>query len=244
MLAGLASLGGEHVPLHHALGRVLAEDVTSPVSLPPWDNASMDGFAVRAADLAGASAEHPRELRVVETIAAGQRGARTVGAGEAARIMTGAPVPDGADSVVRVEDTDAGAERVAIRDARDANRNIRARGEDVRAETRVLGTGTPLGPAQIGVLSSVGCAEPFVVRRPRVAILATGDELVPLEEFDAVRAGDRIVSSNSYSLAAAVRAAGGEPVSLGIAPDDPAVLARCLRGAEGCDLVLVDPWSA
>jgi molybdopterin molybdotransferase len=102
----------------------------------------------------------------------------------------------------------------------------------------VLRAGTPVGAAHVGVLASVGCAAPLVHRRPRVAILATGDELVPLEQFDAVRAGDRIVSSNSYSLEAAVLAAGGEPVPLGIAPDEPGALARCLRGAEGCDMVL------
>ena len=240
MLAGITALGTETVPLGQALGRVLARDVVSSVSLPPWDNASMDGFAVRASDVRGASANQSVQLRVVETIAAGTRGTRVVGPGEAARIMTGAPVPQGADTVIRVEDTssDATAGRVSIRDDRDAGRNVRARGEDVRADSVVLTAGTPIAPAHIGVLASVGCASPVVHVRPRVAILATGDELVPVEGFDAVRAGDRIVSSNSYSLEAAVRAAGGEPVALGIAPDDPAGLARCLRGAEGCDMVL------
>jgi molybdopterin molybdotransferase len=154
--------------------------------------------------------------------------------------MTGAPVPEGADSVVRVEDTDGGAESemVAVRDDRDAGRNVRARGEDVRADSVVLAAGTPIGAAHVGVLSSVGCARPVVHRRPRVAILATGDELVSVERFAEVRAGERIVSSNSYSLAAAVEAAGGEPVPLGIAPDEPGALARCLRGADGCDMVL------
>ena len=240
MLAGAGALGTEVVPLERALGRVLARDVISPVSLPPWDNASMDGFAVRAADVLGASAERPVRLRVGETIAAGRRGTRTVGAGEAARIMTGAPVPAGADTVVRVEDTEASHDPdvVSIRDDRDASRNVRPMGEDVRADSVVLRAGTPVGPAHAGVLASVGCAEPLVHVQPRVAILATGDELVPVERFDAVRAGDRIVSSNSHSLAAAVRAAGGEPVDLGIAPDDPAGLARCLRGAQGCDMIL------
>lgn len=240
MLAGVTALGSEAVPLTRALGRVLARDVVSPVSLPPWDNASMDGFAVRASDVRGASADQPAQLRVVETIAAGTRGTRVVGPGEAARIMTGAPVPEGADTVIRVEDTaaDAMTGTVSIRDDRDASRNVRARGEDVRAGSVVLTAGTPIGAAHIGVLASVGCASPVVHLRPRVAILATGDELVPVERFDAVRAGERIVSSNSYSLEAAVRAAGGEPVPLGIAPDDPAGLARCLRGAEGCDMVL------
>ena len=240
MLAGVTALGTETLPLARALGRVLARDVVSSVSLPPWDNASMDGFAVRASDVRGASADRPVQLRVGETIAAGARGTRVVGPGEAARIMTGAPVPEGADTVIRVEDTtsDATAGTVSIRDDRDAGRNVRARGEDVRADSVVLTAGTSIGAAHIGVLASVGCASPVVHVRPRVAILATGDELVPVERFDAVRAGDRIVSSNSYSLEAAVRAAGGEPVPLGIAPDDPAGLARCLRGAEGCDMVL------
>ena len=222
-----------------ALGRVLACDVVSPVSLPPWNNASMDGYAVRAEDVAAAGSREVR-LRVIETIAAGTRGTRRVGAGEASRIMTGAPVPDGADSVIRVEDTEssAGSDVVTIRDDRDAGRNVRPRGEDVTAGSVVLAAGTPIGAAHAGVLASIGCASPTVHRRPRVAILATGDELVPLERFAEVRTGDRIVSSNSYSLQAAVLAAGGEPVPLGIAPDDPGALSRCLREADGCDLVL------
>jgi molybdopterin molybdotransferase len=137
-----------------------------------------------------------------------------------------------------VEDTDAGEELVTIRDDRDASRNIRERGEDVRADATVMRAGVFLGPAQVGVLASVGCANPLVYRRPRVAILATGDELVPLDQFDAVRAGERIVSSNSYALEAAVHAAGGEPVPLGIAPDDRHGLADRLRAADGCDMVL------
>ena len=239
MLAGIEALDSEDVPLMRALGRVLARDVVSPVSLPPWNNASMDGYAVRAEDVVAAGSREVR-LRVIETIAAGTRSTRRVGAGEASRIMTGAPVPDGADSVIRVEDTESapGSDVVTIRDDRDAGRNVRPRGEDVAAGAVVLAAGTAIGAAHAGVLASVGCALPTVHRRPRVAILATGDELVPLERFAEVHTGDRIVSSNSYSLQAAVLAAGGEPVPLGIAPDDPAGLARCLREADGCDLVL------
>ena len=239
MLAGIEALDSEEVPLMRALGRVLARDVVSPVSLPPWNNASMDGYAVRAEDVVAAGSREVR-LRVIETIAAGTRSTRRVGAGEASRIMTGAPVPDGADSVIRVEDTESapGSDVVTIRDDRDAGRNVRPRGEDVAAGAVVLAAGTAIGAAHAGVLASVGCASPTVHRRPRVAILATGDELVPLERFAEVHTGDRIVSSNSYSLQAAVLAAGGEPVPLGIAPDDPAGLARCLREADGCDLVL------
>jgi molybdopterin molybdotransferase len=237
-LNGLVALAGESVTLRESLGRVLARDVVSPVTLPPWDNASMDGFAAIADDVRGASADAPIRLRVVETIAAGARGTHRIARGEAARIMTGAPVPAGADSVVRVEDSETHGEHVEIRDDRDASSNIRLSGEDVRAGATVMRAGTTIGPAQLGVLASVGCDAPMVHRRPRVAVLATGDELVSLEDFSQVLAGDRIVSSNSYSLEAAVRAAGGEPVPLGIAPDDPAALAHCLRGAQGCDMVL------
>ena len=238
MLAGVGALGEEAIELRDSLGRVLARDVVSPVSLPLWNNASMDGFAVRVADVRGASVDHPVTLRVVETIAAGQHGTREVGTGEAARIMTGAPLPRGADCVVRVEDTASSADVVEIRDDRDAGANVRCVGEDVRAGAIVARAGTTLGAAHVGVLASVGCARPVVHQRPRVAILATGDELVPLHEFGEVLAGRRIVSSNSYSLEAAVRAAGGEAVGVGIAPDDPATLAAHLRAADGCDLIL------
>jgi molybdopterin molybdotransferase len=238
MLSGVGPLDDETIELRDSLGRVLARDVVSPVSLPLWDNASMDGYAARAEDVRGASASRPVTLRVVETIAAGQRATRSVGRGEAARIMTGAPLPAGADCVVRVEDTTSSADAVEIRDDRDAGANVRSTGEDVRTGAIVMRTGTTLGAAHLGVLASVGCARPSVHRRPRVAILATGDELVSLHDFGEVLAGRRIVSSNSYSLDAAVRAAGGEAIALGIAPDDPAKLAARLRAAEGCDLIL------
>ena len=238
MLAGIAPVAEERVDLRAALGRVLARDVVSPVSLPPWNNASMDGFAVHAADIRGASAGAPVRLRVVETIAAGWRGTFALSEGAAVRIMTGAPVPKGADSVVRVEDTGGGPDLVEIRDDRDAGANIREAGEDVRVGDVVVRAGTVLRAAHVGVLASVGAARPHVHRRPRVAILATGDELVPVEGFDEVLAGDRIVSSNTYSLAAAVREAGGEPVQMVIAPDDPDAIAHCLGQAEGADLIL------
>jgi molybdopterin molybdotransferase len=240
MLADVGPLGVERMMLSETLGRVLAADVVASVSLPPWDNASMDGFAVHADDVRGATAEHPAVLRVIETIAAGQRPTRPVAMGEAARIMTGAAVPAGADSVVRVEDSgpssDAGM--VTIVDDRDVLRNVRRRGEDVIEGARVLSAGTLIGPAHVGVLASLGEVQPSVCRRPRVAILATGDELVELDGFRAVRAGERIVSSNSYSIAAAVRAAGGEPVSLGVVPDDPRAIAERLQTARGCDMIL------
>jgi len=241
MLHGVRAIGTEEVGIEEALGRVLAADATSTIFLPPRDNSSMDGFAVRAADVRGAASASPLRLRVIGTIAAGSPATRPLQPGEAARIMTGAYVPDGADSVIRVEDTTAvvdASDMVNIGDDRDAGRNIRRRGEDVQAGAVVMRAGTPFSAAHIGVLASIGHARPMVFQRPRVAILATGDELVPLDRFDDVVRGDRIVSSNSYALAAAVRAAGGEPVPLGISPDDPATLAERLREAEGCDLVL------
>jgi molybdopterin molybdotransferase len=237
-LAGVAPLAHETIALRDALGRVLARDVVSPVTLPPWDNSSMDGFAVHADDVRGARADSPVTLRIAGTIAAGASGDRSVGRGEAMRIMTGAPVPRGADSVIRVEDTAASGDVVEIRDDRDASSNIRLAGEDVLEGAIVIRAGTTILAAHIGVLAAVGCGEPMVHRKPRVAILATGDELVMLDGFDEVRTRRRIVSSNSYSLEAAVRAAGGEPVLLGIAPDDPARLAERLREAEGCDLIV------
>jgi molybdopterin molybdotransferase len=238
ILADARPLDAEPVSLDSALARVLAEDVGSSVSLPPWNNASMDGYAVRAADVRGASEARPVRLQVVGTVGAGQRAAKGIGAGEAMRIMTGAPVPDGADSVVRVEDTDAGTTDVLVRDDRDASRNIRRRGEDIQAGATVLQAGTVLDAARLGALASVGCARPRVYRKPRVALLATGDELVPVEQFDAVQRGERIVSSNSHSLAAAVREAGGEPVHLGIAPDDASTIAARLDSARDCDVIL------
>jgi molybdopterin molybdotransferase len=216
---------------------VLAEDVHSPLALPPWDNASMDGYAVRAEDIRGASADRPKELRVVTTIPAGGAPALPVRPGEAARIMTGAPVPTGADSVVRVEDTDAGEKRVRIASDRDALRNVRPRGEDVTTGAIAVRRGEPLHPGHIGFLAALGCARVPVVRRPRVGVLASGDELVPIERFDEVMSGARIVSSNSYALDAAVRASGAEVVPLGIVRDDPAALREAIAKAD-CDLLI------
>jgi molybdopterin molybdotransferase len=238
ILAAAKPLGVEHVPLATALGRVLAEDVRSPLDHPPWDNSSMDGYAVRAADVTTASDAAPTVLPVLETVRAGQRPSRRLEAGTAIRVMTGAPVPDGADTVIRVEDTNGGEHSVAIRDARDAGRNVRPRGEDLRIGDIAVPRGTTLGPAHLGVLASVGVAQAPVHRVPRVAVLASGDELVDVDRFDEVLRGDRIVSSNSYTLRASVQAAGAEPVYLGIAPDDPAAYERQLRGVSGCDLLI------
>jgi molybdopterin molybdotransferase len=234
ILADVRMLAAESVPLLSALGRVLARDVTAGLTLPPWDNSAMDGYAVRSADLV----RLPAMLRVIESVAAGQFPTREVGAGEATRIMTGAPTPAGADTVVRVEDTDGGTERVEIRAARDSGKNVRPRGEDVVEGRVVLTRGTALGAAQLGVLAAVGCATVPVHRAPRVAILTSGDELVELEHFDEVRAGRKIVSSNSYTLQALTREAGGEPVYLGIAADTRESLRSHLERARSSDLII------
>ncbi|HEV8217895.1 MAG TPA: gephyrin-like molybdotransferase Glp, partial [Gemmatimonadaceae bacterium] len=173
-----------------------------------------------------------------ETVRAGQRPTLSVERGTAIRVMTGAPVPDGADSVIRVEDTDGGESRVAIRDTRDAGRNVRPRGEDLHEGDVALAAGSVIGPAQFGVLASVGASTVKVHRRPRVAVLASGDELVDLDRFDEVRRGDRIVTSNSYTIGANVLAAGGEPIDLGIVRDDPDSYAERMVGARGCDLLI------
>jgi molybdopterin molybdotransferase len=208
------------------------------MTLPAWDNSAMDGYAVRGADIDAASADHPVSLRVLETVAAGRFATQPVGDGEAIRIMTGAPIPDGADTVVRVEDTDGGTVRVLVRNARDARRNVRPRGEDFCEGDSLLDRGAPLGAAQLGVLASIGRSTVDVHRRPRVAIMGSGDELVDVDGFHEVLAGRKIVSTNGYTLQALVRDAGGEPVNLGVATDDPASLKNHLQRAGGCDLVL------
>ena len=238
ILANVRPLGIQHVSLRQALGRVLGEDVLSTIEHPPWDNSSMDGYAVRAEDVRRASPGAPVTLRVLETVRAGQRPTRALEPGTAIRVMTGAPVPDGADSVIRVEDTNGGEANVEIRDTRDAGRNLRPRGEDLRVGDVAVPRGTVIGPAQLGVLASVGCASVPVHRRPRVAVLASGDELVDVDQFDAVARGDRIVSSNNYTITASVLAAGGEVVDLGIVPDDPDAYKARLAQAADCNLLI------
>jgi molybdopterin molybdotransferase len=241
VLAGVQRLGSETRPLLEALGCVLAQDVRSEVDLPPWDASAMDGFAVRAADVRGATADAPRTLRVVDDVPAGRFPLHPIGRGEAARVMTGAPVPTGADTVVRVEHTDGGGPvggDVAIRSDADAGRHLRPRGEEVHAGATVLRAGTELRPPHLAVAASVGCAALVVVRRPVVGILASGDELVPVEEFAQVRAGRRIVSGNGYALAAQVAEIGMEPRLLGIARDAPESLREHLARAAGCDALV------
>jgi molybdopterin molybdotransferase len=244
VLTAVSPLPAEHRSLPRALGYVLAKPVVAAVEIPRWDNSAMDGFAVRSLDIAGAAAGSPVRLRVVDDIPAGAFPAHALRPGEAARVMTGAAVPVGADSVVRVEHTDGGrgigsdSAEVAILSDQDGGRNIRHAGEDVRAGTEILTAGHLLGPADLGVAASVGCEGLSVVRRPVVGVLATGDELVDLGSFQEVREGRRIVSSNSYTLAAQLREAGLEVRDLGIARDTPASIRDRLELARGCDALI------
>ena len=226
------------VPLDDALDSVLAEDAVSPLDIPAWTNSAMDGYAARGADVRGASADRPVQLRVVEQLPAGSFPTRSLGPGEVARIFTGAPLPDGADTVVRQEDTDEGAETVTIVRDRDVGVNFRRVGEDVRRGATVLTAGMALGPAELGVLASLAVAQPLVYRRPRVAILGSGDEIVDVDRPEEILSGRKIASSNTHTLVALVRRAGGEPVNLGIARDTPESLREHFGRALDCDLLV------
>jgi molybdopterin molybdotransferase len=239
VIGALGTVGSEEIALAEAAGRVLAEDVRADVALPPWDNAGMDGYAVRSADVVAATRERPVTLRVIGSIAAGEPAMGTVGAGEAMRIMTGAPVPAGADSVVRVEDTDGGSPSVRVVSGRDAGRNVRPRGEDVSAGTVVAAHGTRISAGLLALLAAVGCARPRVARRPVVALIGSGDELTSLDRFDEVKRGERIIATNGFVLGAIVREAGGEVLDLGVAPDDRTrIQALMADAATRADLVV------
>ncbi|HUS66080.1 MAG TPA: gephyrin-like molybdotransferase Glp, partial [Kofleriaceae bacterium] len=216
--------------LSDGLGRVLAEAVTARADVPPHDNSAMDGFAVRAADLAVAN-----ELSVLGEIAAGHPAERPLGTGQAYRIMTGAPIPAGADAVVMVENTEAHGDRVRVLKTPQVHENIRDRGEDVRTGQVVLEPGRTLGPAELGVLASLQRASVQVARRPEVAVLTTGDELCDLDE--PLRPG-AVPDTNSYAMAALVRAAGGVPRVAPIVRDDPAVLRAAIEQARTADLIV------
>jgi molybdopterin molybdotransferase len=226
------------IPLDDALGSVLAEDVVSRLDIPAWTNSAMDGYAVRGEDVRGATDSSPVRLRVVEHLPAGHFPTRAIRSGECARIFTGAPLPEGSDSVIRQEDTDGGAETVTVLKDRDIGVNIRRAGEDIREGSTVLTSGTELGPAQLGVLASLAVAHPLVYRRPRVAILGSGDEIVDIDQPEEILSGRKVASSNTHTLVALVRQAGGEPVNLGIAGDTPASLKEHLGRAMDCDLLV------
>ena len=223
------------VPLAEAAGRVLAADVVAPRPLPAFDNSAMDGYAVRAADIAGAG-EHPVTLVVAEDIPAGRTSPATLRPGTAHRIMTGAPMPADADTVVQVEATDGGLESVRIHESRAAGTHVRSAGEDVRAGERVLVAGTVLGAAQLGLLAALGEAEVAIFPPVRVLVLSTGSELV--EPGQSLEHG-QIHESNGVMLAVAIRAAGAEAEQLHFVADDVAQFHAALEQRLGdVDLLL------
>ncbi|RCG31448.1 molybdopterin molybdenumtransferase MoeA [Sphaerisporangium album] len=230
ILATVRPIDPVGIGLDSALGAVLAEDVRSPVALPPFDNSAMDGYAVRAGDVAAATEADPVVLPVTVDVAAGDTAPRAVGPGHVTRIMTGAPVPAGADAVVPVEWTDGGTDRVAIRRPARVGNAIRRSGEDVRAGDVVLGAGTTIGPAQLGILAGVGRHAVLARSRPRVVVLSTGAELV---EPGSPLGPGQIWESNSFTLVAAVRQAGGEATRRRAVGDDPAEFLETLEGLLG-----------
>ena len=235
VLERIRPLGAERVALTGALGRVLAADVAAPYDNPPHDNSAMDGFAVRFADVAAATRESPATLPVIEDIPAGRVPEHRLEAGQASRIMTGAPVPPGCDTVIRVEDTRDHGDRVDILVPAEEGANIRRRGEDMREGEPLIRAGAELGSGEVGVLAAVQQSFVAVGRRPTVAVLSSGDELV---EIDQVRGPGQIVNSNTPALGAVARACGAEPVLLPTVADDEAAIRASVETALTCDFVV------
>ncbi len=236
-------LDSEGKPLLDCLGQVLAEDVYSPFDVPPHDNSAMDGYAVQSESITGANYKNPKVLRVVGEVAAGRVSDLKVGPGTAIRIMTGAFIPSGADVVVPFEDTDEidrkqaaiSKTEIGVRVSLAEGCNIRRRGEDIAQGELVLTKGKLLRPADIGVLASLGKSMVSVIRRPLVGILATGNEVV---EINQPLLPGKIYNSNSYSLAAQVLRYGGIPKLLGVAPDDVRQLTAAVRDGLECDILV------
>jgi molybdopterin molybdotransferase len=236
VLGGVRPMTPVPQPILDTLGLVCAEDVVATIALPAFDNSSMDGYAVRRADVAGATGDKPVTLPVVGEIGAGQATVRRIEPGTAAKIMTGAPIPEGADAVVPYEWTDRGADRVRVDEAPEPGQHVRPAGDDVSVGDLLVEEGTVLGPRHLGLLANVGRATVMARPRPRVVVVSTGSELRdPGEELGP----DSIYDGNSYLLAAAVLRAGAVPVRVGIVRDDPGAFLETLEAQlEGADLVV------
>ncbi len=228
VLDEVTALAPEEIPLAEAYGRVLREDVVAPEDVPPSDNSAMDGYAVRSSDVTGATNDRPAALSVRGDISADSDANVIVRGGAAARIMTGAPIPEGADAVVQVEETDAGDSTVRIYRAKKSGANIRRRGEDMRKGDLVARAGTPLNAGELGVLAMVRKKTVSVGPRPSVAILSTGDEIV----------SGRVPNSNGLALAALVRDAGATPHVFDPVPDDKEATREALQKALKYDVVI------
>ena len=235
ILARVEPLGTEKVSLLDALGRVIAEDIDTPRDIPPLDNSGMDGYAVRWEDVGKASRDRPVHLDVTEDLPAGFIATRPVGKAEAIRIMTGAPIPAGADTVVPVEETRKEGSGVFIFKAVAKGDCIRKAGEDVKRGDQIIWAGDPVRPAEVGMLASVKRSFVSVYQRPQVAILCTGDELVDVDEE---LVDPNIISSNSYTLAAQVKDCGAIPIQLGIARDRKEDIQAKLRQGLRADVIL------
>jgi molybdopterin molybdotransferase len=235
ILESMPVLGLEKTDILSALGSVLGEDIYADRNIPPHDNSGMDGYAVRFQDTSGASRENPAVLKVIEDLPAGRVAKNKVLSGEAIRIMTGAPIPEGADAVTRVEDTEKDGDRVKIFVPAKKGLDIRFAGEDVRKDELVIPRGTLIRAPETGMLASLGRSFVHVHQKPVVAILSTGDELVDIDE--ALKPG-KIVNSNTYSMAAQVLECGATPMLIGIARDTREDLTAKFRMASRADLII------
>lgn len=235
ILKEIKPLGLESVDITSALGRVIGEDIAARGANPPWDNSAMDGYALRAADAKGASSEKPVKLSVLYDLPAGSVPEGPVGPGQAVRIMTGAPVPQGADAVVMVEKTESGDGFVLVKAEPRGGENIRKAGEDFKAGDIVIRRGSLIRPAEVSMLATVGVPFVMVHKRPRVAIISTGDELCDIIEAPGL---GKISNSNGYALAALVAASGAVPMQLGIARDTKESLRQKLTAALSADCII------
>ena len=237
VLAACSVLGKEKVGVMESLGRALAEDLIAERANPPWNSSAMDGFAVRNVDLpANRPVSEPVTLRVIEEVPAGHSAMCSVGQGEAIRVMTGAPVPLGADAVIKIEDTEPTETHVKIFSHAELGSHIREEGEDITKGECLIPHGTTIRPSEIGILAMMAKPLIFVHQRPRVAILSTGDELMDLDErFNE----NKITNSNGYAFAAQVREAGGIPVVIGISKDRPGALKEKILEAGNADILVI-----
>ncbi len=236
ILNRIRPVGVERVDIVSARGRVLAEDVHATRNQPPWDNSAMDGYAVRSADTIPLSPDTPAELEIVEDLPAGYVAKRSVGPGQAIHIMTGAPVPEGADTIVRAERAlRVDDNRVRILEPVGSGTDLRRAGEDIRDGDLIIPAGMLIRPAEVGLLASTNRSHVSVYRRPRVAVLSTGDEIVDVDE---PLEDGKIVDSNGYALTALVADAGGIPLRLGICPDTQEALEQALRDGLVADAII------